>query len=496
MNFTEVAPGFRIRTDEYEHRLIINGTPVVCPAQPRYVRAAVNSAGELLIVVKSQSPGTAFVINLAGAFAWLDGDCVEYPAIAARQDGYFTVAFVTSFSARQHAIVSPGCVIEWQRPLPLPDHRLGTSQGLLDLTGDTPIYTDDVLHHPGGYPTYNGVAFNLVMHRGVWTVGQGQDVGGVLAFNRSTNQLYRVSKAPTNQPPRLALEAGAPVVAISFGAGLFVPFDEFTPYVPDVDPDNPDPDKPMPPESLEPLLKEYRRDYPDLMTDAQAVELLNRVAWARRADGWGLRRKESGNHGVRHDGARCSVDWLLHLPTVTGVDCLADAGLDRAAIKARAARRGQRVPTQNTRPQWGELVPFEKGVFVPPIEPKPIEGGGDPDPDKPDDELAVRVGKLEATAAALKHEIEQRDDALRTLVAGIVSVFQALEHRVVVLEKKLDTPGDAGLADRVTVVERRIDNGGRVRILGGTIKVEIPKLGAAVTRSLFARVARVFRRGS
>lgn len=75
---------------------------------------------------------------------------------------------------------------------------------------------------------------------------------------------------------------------------------------------------------LEPLTK-LRASYPPRMTPEQVGELLNRVAWEHRADGWGLLRKGSGTRCPVPHGGEASCDILIHGPSVTHFDVLADA---------------------------------------------------------------------------------------------------------------------------------------------------------------------------
>jgi len=69
-----------------------------------------------------------------------------------------------------------------------------------------------------------------------------------------------------------------------------------------------------------------RSKYPVLMTANECVEMLNAVAKGE-GNGWGLLKKEGGNHGIQPvTGIGCSVDWLLNKDLKLGTDCLIDGG--------------------------------------------------------------------------------------------------------------------------------------------------------------------------
>jgi hypothetical protein len=78
--------------------------------------------------------------------------------------------------------------------------------------------------------------------------------------------------------------------------------------------------------SLLPTLERLRQEYPTPMTPAMHGELLNRVAWQHRAEGWGLLRKNFGNRCPTPQGIEIACDILVHAPTVRHFDVLVDAG--------------------------------------------------------------------------------------------------------------------------------------------------------------------------
>ena len=106
------------------------------------------------------------------------------------------------------------------------------------------------------------------------------------------------------------------------------------------------------------------------LTADQCVALLDAVA--SEHPGFGLLRKDGGNHGRQPGtGIRCSVDWLLYQPTGVGKDVLGDAG-DSVADETGPARVA-----------WGEPEPADMSRFVAPsraTQPEPDPGDDEPDP--------------------------------------------------------------------------------------------------------------------
>jgi len=69
-----------------------------------------------------------------------------------------------------------------------------------------------------------------------------------------------------------------------------------------------------------------RVDYTPYPTPEQLGVLLNAVAWAHRAEGWGLSAKPSGNSVPAPDGTRIAADILHNRNDNVIVDCLIAAG--------------------------------------------------------------------------------------------------------------------------------------------------------------------------
>ena len=108
-----------------------------------------------------------------------------------------------------------------------------------------------------------------------------------------------------------------------------------------------------------------RAQYPAGMSNDECVDMINRAAWLLTATGhpWGLLSKPGGNNGRRSDGELCSVDFLVHVPTRTGFDCLREAGAGGPST-----------------PVLGEQETFELGRIVLALKPA---GTGNPPPDPP-----------------------------------------------------------------------------------------------------------------
>src|SRR5262249_49365532 len=77
--------------------------------------------------------------------------------------------------------------------------------------------------------------------------------------------------------------------------------------------------------SLLPTVQRVRQGYPAIMTAAQKGELLNRVAWEHRTEGWGLLQKSSGNRCAAPQGTDVACDILVYAPTAWHFDVLADS---------------------------------------------------------------------------------------------------------------------------------------------------------------------------
>jgi hypothetical protein len=102
-----------------------------------------------------------------------------------------------------------------------------------------------------------------------------------------------------------------------------------------------------------------RAKYPDALLDANTCgAICNAVAWKNRHLGYGVSGKTSGNHAVRYDGARISVDILHHQPTDHLIDVLISAGhIDGEKGPATPTWIDHGVNTQPDRPWLAPIPP-------------------------------------------------------------------------------------------------------------------------------------------
>jgi hypothetical protein len=73
-------------------------------------------------------------------------------------------------------------------------------------------------------------------------------------------------------------------------------------------------------------VQRVRADYPTPLSPAQQAELLNRVAWEHRAEGWGLLIKTGGNRCPAPQGVDVACDILVYAPNPWHYDVLVDSG--------------------------------------------------------------------------------------------------------------------------------------------------------------------------
>ena len=312
----------------------------------------------------------------------------------------------------------------------------GTSQGIANYTRNGVEWRDH-----NNFVRLGGVGFSRPMTVGNWTVGLHGDPNWVLLFDHREQQVLVCRRVATDKACRLVADvAGNPVIAVT-GAQMFLTLADFVPYAasqppPDPQPNDPEPepDMPLPDESaIFARIEQLRATYDAVMTDDDCVELLNRVAW--EFSGVGLYDKDGGNHGVRYDNERFSIDYLVTLPPHPPrmADVFEDAGVDPGHI-------GKTEPQQFS---WRELNAEDNETpekFGRPIEPRPTEpppggddgngGGAGSDPEDDDDDDQAGGGSqpgdgellkaYEAIIAALKllpdifrKELSESDKRLR-----------------------------------------------------------------------------------
>jgi hypothetical protein len=123
----------------------------------------------------------------------------------------------------------------------------------------------------------------------------------------------------------------------------------------------------------EPTVVAVRSKYGKPLGNEHAYKVCNEVAWIHRAEGFGLRRKTTGNN---YNGF--AVDIVFHKPSNTLVDILADS--ENAGI-----------------PQWSEVGPGNPDEWVAPTDPN----GGPPPPT----DLQTRVLALEDDLMRLREAL-------------------------------------------------------------------------------------------
>jgi len=117
-------------------------------------------------------------------------------------------------------------------------------------------------------------------------------------------------------------------------------------------------------------LNQLRAGYGPTMTDDECVALINAAAWAHRAEGYGLSRKDAGTGGTRYDGVRLCHDVIM-LQNGQAWDVLTGAG-------------AQSTPTWGsvgviTDPSRGWVAPIAPqgtgtGTTPPPVVTPPVAG--------------------------------------------------------------------------------------------------------------------------
>jgi len=140
-------------------------------------------------------------------------------------------------------------------------------------------------------------------------------------------------------------------------------------------------------------LKQLRTEYPTPMAPSQLGEMLNRVAWAHRAEGFGLLRKDGGSRCPHPAGVFISCDILVSTVTGNHYDVLIDQ--DATA-----------------EPTWRDVGPCvlgpssgcEMSRFLAPTQPSgPVTPP--PPPPPPITELAVLLAIVDALSARLEAAI-------------------------------------------------------------------------------------------
>ena len=186
--------------------------------------------------------------------------------------------------------------------------------------------------------------------------------------------------------------------------------------------------------NLLPDLQAERAKYPDGPIPAATIaKILNAVAWAHRAEGWGMLQKGSGN-SCPIAGRFVSCDILIHKPSVTHWDVLNNAEGDGTGT---AAAQFNLVGPCVVGPASGcamrnFLDPVDPGGAVPAPAPEP--------PATPPQDFGPRVTLLEQQVQSLTGEIRALRDqagALSLSVAATTAATDANTDSVARIDKYL-----------------------------------------------------------
>lgn len=174
-------------------------------------------------------------------------------------------------------------------------------------------------------------------------------------------------------------------------------------------------------------VQRLRAEYPTPMSPAQVGELLNRIAWEHRAEGWGLLRKTGGTMCPVPQGGHASCDILIHGPSVRHFDVLADA---------------ESVAT----PVWRDVGPCVLGPssgcamanFLAPVQPagQPEPVPPQPVPDPNISRLFEQMKALTQTVEALRVWADERFAAQHMQQQALGAELSTVARRVDLLEAR------------------------------------------------------------
>jgi hypothetical protein len=334
---------------------------VDCETRLWYVRAVANPAGDIQVAAQAGA-GLMTVRVLAGEKPEFDlksnVPCFGQNCALATWNGAEFVAFSQTSTTSYVRVTDRGV----SDPIPC---RM-TSQGWIDgRSGLADDGSQDELQwtDQNRQKRVAGLEMFFPVERGGVTVGQGAS-GGFVGVSMA--RTFALDMSIACYEPHLAVNDALDQWAACCRSAGFTAAFTMPPFpampVPNPGPIVPEPGTPEPPPVEPPAMETpniladieaERLKYGPKMTNAQCAEMLNAVAF--RNPGFGLLKKEGGNHAVRFDGARVSVDHLTYLPNGTTDDVLLDAGDDGD---------GKTIPI------WGEWEPYNDGQYVAPIQPQ------------------------------------------------------------------------------------------------------------------------------
>ena len=138
------------------------------------------------------------------------------------------------------------------------------------------------------------------------------------------------------------------------------------------------------------------------LTSVQAAQLLTRVIWPHRDEGWGLLAKSTGNHTQQpRTGINVAADIVTNLRTGLHFDVLID-GPDSTLSYA-----GHAIPS------FGDKGPFDRARFVAPVEPPEL--ATPPPAVPPPPPPLLELPPLAPELAALLHRHDLCSDTLTEL---------------------------------------------------------------------------------
>ena len=177
-------------------------------------------------------------------------------------------------------------------------------------------------------------------------------------------------------------------------------------------------------------VQRLRAEYPTPMSRDQIGELLNRVAWEHRFEGWGLLRKGGGTRCPAPQGVDVSCDILIHAPSVRHFDVLGD-------VDGAATPTWRDVGPCVLGPSSGcEMARFlapgpPSGQPVPEPQPVPVP---QPDPNIP--RLFEQITALTRTVEALRMWADERFAASHQELQRLGADVSTLRARVELLEAR------------------------------------------------------------